>query len=114
MKDRLIIKTRQQQGVYNNFIFYLKCFEFRWTLTTKETFLYPLAVTKALIPEVLLFPSLELSAQVDEQKRVIRKLTLKVSKLEEALKKERRETKQPKICSMSDIPLATQFSALKD
>ena len=71
-------------------------------------------MTKALIPEVLLFTSLELSAQVDKQKRVIRKLILKVSKLEQALKKERKETKQPKICSMSDIPLNTQFSALKD
>ena len=76
-----------EASIYNKLIFYLKCLEFRWTSTAKDKILFLLVTTKVSIPEVLLIIPLELSATVDEQKRVIRKLNLKITKLEEALKK---------------------------
>ena len=64
--------------------------------------------------EVFLSFTIELSAKVDEQKRVIRKLNLRIAKLEEALKKEQKEMKQFKTTSLSCIPSEAQFSILKD
>ena len=69
--------------------------------------------TTVLTPEVNFILSLGLTTIIDDQNRLIRKLKLRISKLENTLEKKKEENKSAKGSALPLNPTDLQFSLLK-